>query len=245
MATPVPTSLQTYVNADFSRPAWLLAGEHAWLPSPQLGVERVLLDRIGAEKARATSLVRYAPGSCFPAHRHPGGEEILVLSGIFSADGEDHHAGTYLRNPPGSRHAPASPSGCLLLVKLWQMSPEEVRPVRVDSRDPRNWQGQGARRSCPLFEGFGEVVSLQKLAAGMPLFEKLPRSAELLIIEGALIAMLEGRRTRFPSGSWLRASGDEAGELLASVEAGDDGVVAFLKTGHLDGHPREWTGAKQ
>lgn len=235
MAISVPTPLTQYVNADFSRPAWLLAGEHEWVPSPQPGVDRVLLDRIGTEKARATSLVRYAPGSCFPAHRHPGGEEILVLSGVFSADGEDHHVGSYLRNPPGSRHAPASSPGCLLLVKLWQMSPEEVHPVRIDSCDPRNWQGHGARRHCHLFDGYGEVVSLQQLAAGMPLLDELPRSAELLVVEGALIATLEGRRTHFPSGSWLRVSGAKAGDLLASVEAGDEGSIAFLKTGHLDG----------
>ncbi|MEO7106084.1 MAG: cupin domain-containing protein, partial [Rhodoferax sp.] len=67
------------INADFSRRAIVAAHQHQWLASPQSGVERVMLDRVGAEKARATSIVRYAPNSHFPGHQHPGGEEILVL----------------------------------------------------------------------------------------------------------------------------------------------------------------------
>jgi NaMN:DMB phosphoribosyltransferase len=48
------------------------------------GVDRVMLDRLGEEVARATSVVRYLPETPFPFHRHPGGEEILVLAGQFS-----------------------------------------------------------------------------------------------------------------------------------------------------------------
>jgi anti-sigma factor ChrR (cupin superfamily) len=51
-------------------------GQYQWAASPQQGVERMMLDRIGAEQARATSIVRYAPDSRFPPHAHPGGEEI-------------------------------------------------------------------------------------------------------------------------------------------------------------------------
>ena len=71
------------IHADFSRRALVLPHQHRWTPSPQAGVERVMLDRVGAEKGHATSLVRYAAGSNFPVHYHPGGEEILVLSGAF------------------------------------------------------------------------------------------------------------------------------------------------------------------
>lgn len=71
------------IHADFTRRVNLSTDDMPWVPSPQAGVERRMLDRIGQEKARATSLVRYAPGSVFPAHAHPGGEEILVLSGTF------------------------------------------------------------------------------------------------------------------------------------------------------------------
>jgi anti-sigma factor ChrR (cupin superfamily) len=40
-----------------------------------------MLDRIGDEVARATSVVRYAPKSRFSAHVHGGGEEFLLLDG--------------------------------------------------------------------------------------------------------------------------------------------------------------------
>ena len=67
------------VNADFSRRVVIATDEMRWIPSPQPGIDRRLLDRIGGEVARATSLVRYAPNSAFPAHEHALGEEFLVL----------------------------------------------------------------------------------------------------------------------------------------------------------------------
>src|SRR5918993_663748 len=91
-----------------------------WAPSPMAGVERRMLDRVGGEVARATSIVRYAPGSRFSAHAHGGGEEFLVLEGVFSDEHGDFPTGSYVRNPPTSRHTPGSESGCTLFVKLWQ-----------------------------------------------------------------------------------------------------------------------------
>ena len=35
------------INADFSLPALVLAEQQQWIASPQVGVERVMLDRIG------------------------------------------------------------------------------------------------------------------------------------------------------------------------------------------------------
>ena len=57
-----------------------------WASSPMAGVERRMLDHCGAEVARAISIVRYAPGSCFERHSHGCGEEILVLDGIVHDD---------------------------------------------------------------------------------------------------------------------------------------------------------------
>ncbi len=82
------------------------------------GVERRMLERDGDEVARATSLVRFAPNSAFSAHRHGGGEEFLVLEGVFSDESGDFPAGTYARNPVGSRHVPSSELGCVIFVKL-------------------------------------------------------------------------------------------------------------------------------
>ncbi|WP_300655148.1 cupin domain-containing protein, partial [Hydrogenophaga sp.] len=120
-------------NDDFSQRATNFADTAIWQPSPLPGVERRLLDRVGDEVARATSVVRYAPGSRFDAHTHGGGEEILVLEGVFSDETGDHPAGTYLRNPPGTRHAPFSEPGCVLLVKLWQFAADDLTPLRINT----------------------------------------------------------------------------------------------------------------
>src|SRR6059058_5957976 len=105
------------INADFTKRASVHAGAADWVQSPMAGVERRMLDRIGDEVARATSIVRYAPGSHFSPHTHDGGEEFLVLEGVFSDEHGDFPAGSYIRNPPQSRHTPGSERGCVLFVK--------------------------------------------------------------------------------------------------------------------------------
>src|SRR2546430_5081665 len=96
------------INADFSTRVVLRPDELSWSPSPMSGVERKMLDRVGDEVARATSIVRYAPNSHFSAHAHGGGEEFLVLEGVFSDEHGDYPPGTYVRNPVGSCHTPRS-----------------------------------------------------------------------------------------------------------------------------------------
>lgn len=129
------------LNADFALPVVIRPGDSPWVASPLAGVERRMLDRIGEELARATSIVRYAPGSHFSAHGHPGGEEFLVLDGVFSDERGDYPAGTYVRNPIGSRHAPFSREGCTIFVKLMQFDAAdraevvEQPPRRVDAGD--------------------------------------------------------------------------------------------------------------
>src|SRR5215470_18081295 len=99
------------LNADFSRRVAVHTVRQAWVPSPMAGVERRMLDRIGDEVARATSIVRYAPASHFSRHVHGGGEEFLVLDGVFQDEHGDYPAGAYVRNPPTSAHTPRSEAG--------------------------------------------------------------------------------------------------------------------------------------
>ena len=106
------------INDDLTRPVILHAGRLDWVPSPAAGVDRRMLYRVGGEVARATSIVRYARGSAFPAHVHNGGEEILVLEGTFQDEHADYPAGSYFRNPPGTSHSPASADGCTIFVRL-------------------------------------------------------------------------------------------------------------------------------
>ena len=121
------------IRADFAAPAAIAADEHRWVASPESGVERVMLDRVGDEVAVATSIVRYAPGSRFAAHRHDRGEEFLVLDGVFADEHGRYPAGTYVRNPPGSAHSPRSDEGCLLFVKLRQFAPDDGAYVVIDT----------------------------------------------------------------------------------------------------------------
>lgn len=153
------------VNHDFTQRASLMLADYQWVRSPQTGVERVMLDRIGEEKARATSIVRYSPESCFPEHQHPDGEEILVLSGVFSEDSRDYPAGWYLRNPDGSSHSPSSREGATIFVKLRQMGGEDGEFVRINTREPSAWKATPGGAVCPLFLGKFENVSLQRLDA--------------------------------------------------------------------------------
>ncbi len=199
---------------------------YQWVASPQPGVERVMLDRIGREQARATSLVRYAPDSMFPVHNHPGGEEILVLSGIFTENGTNYPAGWYLRSPDGSSHQPSSHGGTTIFVKLRQMNPEERQPLRINTKDMSNWHGQPGRQVCPLFSSTSETVMLLKIAPGERLFcTPLTGGAELMILEGTLT----DPQGEYEKGSWLRLP---PGDMPALLAAGTD-TLLYLKTGHL------------
>ena len=214
------------INADFSCRAALAPEHYQWVQSPQNGVERVMLDRVGAEKARATSIVRYAPESNFPHHLHPGGEEILVLSGTFSADNSDYPAGWYLRNPPTSGHQPYSHEGAVIFVKLRQMTVDETRHVAIDTNDADNWQEQGGREVCQLYSDAKEQVSLQRIDAGEALFtDIIVGGAELLVLEGTLIEAGQS----YQRGSWIRLPVD----ATSQITAGENGATVYLKTGHL------------
>ena len=115
------------IRADFTQATSVSSADFEWVDSPLPGVQRVMLDRVGEEVAIATSIVRYATGSSFDAHLHGGGEEFLVLDGVFSDEHGDYPAGTYVRNPTGTRHRPFSDTGCVLFVKLWHY----LRPCAI------------------------------------------------------------------------------------------------------------------
>jgi anti-sigma factor ChrR (cupin superfamily) len=213
------------VHPDFSQRALATADPQRWVASPQPGVQRLMLDRLGGERARATSLVRYAPGSVFPPHGHPGGEEILVLAGTFSDASGDHGPGCYLRNPPGSAHQPASAEGALIFVKLWQMPASDTRAVRIDTHEPAAWRREGAHQTCPLHAHGPEHVALWRLAPGERFRAGAAGGAELLVLDGELALGAQ----RLGALAWLRLPpGDEADTV-----AGPGGATLYRKTGHL------------
>ncbi|GAB7536342.1 cupin domain-containing protein [Burkholderia sp. 3C] len=210
------------VNADFARRAVVPADQYRWIASPRAGVERVMLDRVGGEQARATSLVRYARASSFPSHPHPGGEEILVLAGVFSEGERDYPAGWYLRNPPGSAHRPSSDDGALLFVKLRQMRADDTHTVRIDTRDPAAWLQRGERAFCPLFDSPSETVALQRLAAQAAPDLAATGRVELLVVDGAL--WLDDRS--YPCGSWIRLPDGDRPDCRAQSA----GTIVYVKT---------------
>ena len=215
------------LNADFSRRVVVHAAGLPWVASPIPGVERRMLDRIGDEVARATSIVRYAPESEFSAHTHGGGEEFLVLDGVFQDEHGDFPAGSYIRNPPTSHHTPRSRPGCTIFVKLWQFDPGDRTHVRIDTTrmpylpDP----GRGGVGVMPLFEDSRESVRLERWAPNAAVDLASPGGLEMLVLHGEC----RDDSARFAPLSWLRLP---AG-AKTRVVAGASGCRAWLKAGHL------------
>lgn len=90
-----------------------------WRPSPHAGVEWKKL-RFDPATGASAVLLRFAAGASYGRHRHPGGEDYLVLEGSLEEAGRTWHAGSFVHHPPGSGHRPASAAGCLLFVTLPQ-----------------------------------------------------------------------------------------------------------------------------
>lgn len=186
-----------------------------------------MLDRVGGEVARATSVVRYAPGSSFSPHVHGGGEEILVLDGVFSDERGDYPAGTYLRNPPGSSHAPFSRGGCTIFVKLWQFAPDDLRPVCIDTRSARWHPGLVDGLSVmPLHEHDGVITALVRWAPGVRFSRHShPGGEEIFVLQGLFV----DEHGEYPAGSWLRSPRWSS----HAPHAGPEGALIWVKVGHL------------
>jgi len=124
----------------------------------------MMLDRIGAEKARATSIVEFAAKSQFPEHSHPLGQEVLVLTGTFTEkEDQDYPAGWYMRNPHQSAHRVSHEMDCHIFVKLMQMTEDEVIPTRINTHDATHWCIQQGRKICPLFKSNSEHTFFRKI----------------------------------------------------------------------------------
>ena len=219
------------LNADMNHKAVVHADQLDWLASPIAGVERRLLHRLGDEVAQATSLVRYAPGSQFSAHTHSGGEEFLVLEGVFQDEHGDYPAGSYVRNPPQSRHIPSSAKGCTIFVKLWQFDPQDRSHVIVNTEQLA--RVADARRPgvqvSPLFKDLHEDVRLEEWAPNTLIELPLPKGGEFLVLQGDFI---EGGES-YVQQSWLRLP---PGSHL-SAQTGEHGAKVWVKLHHLRDMP--------
>jgi len=214
------------IHADLSLRAVVNSHDLPWVDSPMPGVQRRMLERDGEEVARATSVVRYAPNSYFEAHTHGGGEEFLVLEGIFSDESGDFPQGTYVRNPIGSRHEPYTKDGTTILVKLQQFDPGDQDFVRVDTNQ-REWLPGlvPGLHVMPLHEYGSEHVALVKWAPGTKFaHHSHPQGEEIFVLSG----VFADEHGTYPEGTWLRSP---AGSVHTPFS--DDGCIIYVKTGHL------------
>ena len=207
------------LNDDLARPVVVHAATLDWVPSPAAGVDRRMLFRIGGEVARATSIVRYAPGSAFPRHAHGGGEEIVVLEGVFQDEHGDYPAGSYFRNPPGTSHIPASKDGCTIFVRLWQFRDGDraqvvCQPGEAQTIEPR----PGAASATVLFNDSHEEVRLEDWAAGATVAVGNQRGLEFFVLSGGITVggeILEPQSWgRLPAGASLKATAGPQGAKI-------------------------------
>lgn len=213
------------LNMDMSERVVIDSNQMTWLPSPAQGVTRKPLARQGKESGQVTSIVRYEPGSSFATHSHPGGEEIMVLEGVFSDETGDYPAGSYIRNPPGSSHSPFSREGCVLFVKLDQFTAGDDKQVRINTNTTPWLSGQGGLQVMPLHDFEGEHTALVR----WPENERfVPHQhfggEEILVLSGTFI----DEHGRYSAGSWLRSP-----HMSKHFPYVEEETVIWVKVGHL------------
>lgn len=202
--------------------------QEPWLSSPSPGVDRRMLDRLGDEVARATSIVRYAAGSAFDAHTHAMGEEFLVLDGVFEDEHGKYPPGTYVRNPPGSSHSPSAPDGCTIFVKLRQMAPDDDQRVVVDTQAAQFRQGMVPGLTVLGLHSHGTVgTALVRWAPGTRFSTHMHWGGEeILVLEG----VFSDEHGDHPAGTWIRSP-----HRSVHTPFSEPGCLIYVKTGHLAG----------
>lgn len=214
------------LNMDFTQRIVIDSDSLDWDPSRMPGVERRKLEREAAESGRATSVVRYAPDSHFSPHTHSGGEEFLVLEGVFSDETGDFGPGSYVRNPIGSTHKPHSDDGCVIFVKLDQFDLEDTEFVRIRTADTP-WQSGlvDGLSVMPLHEFGNEHVALVKWAPGTQFTRHTHIGGEEIFV---LDGVFEDEHGRYPRGTWIRSPHNSVHTPFST-----EGCTIWVKTGHL------------
>jgi len=224
------------INANFKAFAGLNFDATKYISSPSYGVNRFMLDRIGSEKARCTTIVEYKPNSKFPEHEHIGGEEFLVLKGTFKDQFGEFPAGTYVRNPIGSVHSPwVDDDGCVIMVKLLQMAEtgEGVTPMHVNfERDKGELTEFGSVLKMYQNDVTGEIVHMVRLNpdAVLPTDDLAEGGEELFVYDGSVKM---GGNEEYVQWGWLRFPPGPSIDKRKTLTAGQNGACVFRKTGHL------------
>ena len=214
------------INADYTVPVYIETSKLNWQASPAPGVRRKRLELINAGEPRLTTLVEFLPGSSFNRHGHDCGDEFLVLSCVFSDAYGDYGAGSYVRNPPGSFHAPFTEEGCVILVKLRQFQSMDRKRVVIDSNaTTTRWSSTGEPGvSCLRLHKFAkEQVCLYRIYAQCWITNRCyNEGVEIFVYEGSISIADED----YPEGAWLRyPAGTRL--MIKSVE----GARIYMKQG--------------
>ncbi|MDC0644906.1 cupin domain-containing protein [Alphaproteobacteria bacterium] len=216
------------LNANFSEKVVIRPKDYKWESSPMPGVDRMKLDRIGDEVARATSLVRYVPNSSFSPHQHSGGEEIFVLEGVFGDEHGMYPAGSYIRNPIGTAHQPViGEEGATIFVKLHQFKADDQKQFVINTNEATWHPGLVyGLEVMPLHQHDGENIALVKWAPHTVFNpHKHWGGEEILVIKGTFY----DEHGEYPEGSWLRSP--HMSEHRPYTK--DDGALIYVKVGHL------------
>lgn len=213
------------LNMNFSERIVIDTEQQPWLPSPAQGVWRKPLERESKESGHTTSIVKYDAGSQFTTHQHPQGEEILVLEGVFSDENGDYPAGSYLRHPPGSQHAPFSQTGCVIFVKLNQFDPRDLELIRMNTQQTPWLPGIGGLQVMPLHEFEHEQTALVKWPKG----EKFQPhrhfgGEEILVLSGKF----QDELGEYPRHTWIRSP-----HMSGHFPFVEEETIILVKTGHL------------
>lgn len=216
----------TRLHDDWTMRCMVNSNDAPWMPAASPQGQQLLLERCEGADAPATFIVRYEPGASFSAPPLALGEEILVLDGSFSDTTGDHGPGAYIRNPPGSRHAPFTEQGCTIFVKRYGQDPMDSEPVVVDTRTA-GWRPG-------LVEGL-EVLPLHSFGTQhTALVSWAPQTyfnphrhyggEEILVLEG----VFSDEYGDYPAGTWLRSP-----HLSQHEPFSQSGCLILVKVGHL------------
>jgi hypothetical protein len=171
----------------------------------------------GGEVARATSLVRYAPGSSFSAHQHGGGEEFLVLEGVFGDERGRLSGGTYVRNPPGLAAPALHGDGCTCSSSC--ASSRRATPARADRHHGRRTWSEVSEAgpvalSLHRHRGGGRPGPRSRPAPGCP-DDPHPGGEEVYVLEG----VLSDEAGDYPTGTWVPVASREFARAVQAAKA--------------------------
>ena len=223
---PLPEDFE--VHADFDKRVVIKPEDYVWTPSSLPGLKQVILDRIGGAMVRATTVLRYTANSEFPPHVHGGGEEILVLNGMYSDGNVEYPKGTYVRHPVGtSSMSRVGTNGTTLFIKSHQLAKHETHQTIIDTNKTEWRPGVVAGlQVMPLHEYEGEHIALVRWAPHTRFNPHSHRGGEEIFV---LDGVFYDEHDRYPTGTWIRSPHLSQHTPFTKEE----GALIYVKVGHL------------